>query len=241
VAVFDGVTQKPVQDFFAFERTFLGGARVAAGDVNGDGVVDLVVSAGTGGGPRVAVFDGRDVAAGKADPGRLVGDFFAFEDTLRNGVFVAVGDANGDGQADLIFGAGPGGGPRVRVMNARLTIDFLNTNGLGTLSPAPPTVDAKGILGIFHNMRLAQIAQATLGDFFSGDPSDRRGVTVAAADGDGDGRPDVVAAPAEGLTVIAVVPPPPVPAPQISVHRLTGELLRVITPFDGFNGGLFVG
>ena len=47
--------------------------------------------------------------------GPLVGDFFAFEDGLRNGVFPAVGDVNGDGKADLVVGAGPGGGPRVSV------------------------------------------------------------------------------------------------------------------------------
>jgi hypothetical protein len=46
-------------------------------------------------------------------PAKLVNDFFVFEDTLRNGAYVAVGDVNGDGYADLIAGGGPGGGPRV--------------------------------------------------------------------------------------------------------------------------------
>jgi hypothetical protein len=36
-----------------------------------------------------------------------------FEDTLRNGVFPAAGDLNGDGFADIVVGGGPGGGPRV--------------------------------------------------------------------------------------------------------------------------------
>ncbi|MBN9519979.1 FG-GAP repeat protein [bacterium] len=40
-------------------------------------------------------------------------DFFLFEQQLRNGAFVAVGDVNGDGFGDLIGGGGPGGGPRV--------------------------------------------------------------------------------------------------------------------------------
>src|SRR5207302_1746466 len=48
-----------------------------------------------------------------------ISDFFVFEDTLRNGVYVAIGDVNGDGNGDLIFGAGPGGGPRVLVVSGK--------------------------------------------------------------------------------------------------------------------------
>src|SRR5439155_9313004 len=53
---------------------------------------------------------------------KLVADFFAFESTLRNGVFPAVGDVNGDGCGDLIFGAGPGGGPRVLELDGRAAL-----------------------------------------------------------------------------------------------------------------------
>ncbi len=98
-------------DFFGIDDpAFRGGARVAAGDFNNDGVPDLVVAAGVGGGPRVAVVDGTSLAG---TPRHLVADFFAFESTLRNGVYVAAGDVDGDGRTDLILGAGPGGAPRV--------------------------------------------------------------------------------------------------------------------------------
>ena len=102
--------------FFGIEdANFRGGARAAMGDVNGDGRPDLVVAAGFGGGPRVAVFDGQTLA--NVDRRKLMNDFFAFEDTLRNGLFPSVGDFNGDGSADLVLAAGPGGGPRVRILN----------------------------------------------------------------------------------------------------------------------------
>ena len=60
---------RPLADFFALETTFTGGTRVAGGDVNADGVPDLVVSAGFGGGPRVAVFDGRVGRGRRRRPG----------------------------------------------------------------------------------------------------------------------------------------------------------------------------
>src|SRR5205814_518997 len=96
-------------NFFGIDDpNFRGGCRAALGDVNGDGTPDLAVAAGFLGGPRVALFDGAQLFNG--DPMRIVSDFFAFPGTdavtLRNGVFVAIGDINGDGFADLIFGGG---------------------------------------------------------------------------------------------------------------------------------------
>jgi hypothetical protein len=43
--------------------------------------------------------------------------FFAYDSSFRGGVTVAVGDLNGDGKADIITGAGPGGGPQVKIFN----------------------------------------------------------------------------------------------------------------------------
>ncbi len=49
----------PVTSFFAFnDPTFNGGVYVAGGDVTGDGIGDLLVGAGEGGGPRVQVYAG---------------------------------------------------------------------------------------------------------------------------------------------------------------------------------------
>jgi hypothetical protein len=114
VRVIDGNTGAGIADFFVYESTFRGGVRVATGDVNGDGVPDLITGAGIGGGPRVTVTDGKTLGTSNT---RLA-DFFAFENSLRNGVNVSAGDFNGDGKADLGIGAGPGGGPRVTIFDA---------------------------------------------------------------------------------------------------------------------------
>jgi hypothetical protein len=158
-----------VADFFGIDDPgFRGGVRVALGDVNGDGVPDLVVGAGFGGGPRVAVYDGAGAVAAPSAPPKLLPDFFAFEDTLRNGAYVAAGDLNGDGFADLVFGGGPGGGPRVLAWDGGR---LLRSGG----------------------QDLGELA-----NFFAFDPSLRGGVRVTVGDVNGDGWGDLVVAPGPG-------------------------------------------
>jgi hypothetical protein len=128
----------------------------------------VVVAAGFGGGPRVAVFDGTTVGAGLT-PTRLFQDFFVFEQALRNGAFVSVGDVNGDGRGDLVAGAGPGGGPRVRAFSGA---DLL----LGRGDQSAPLIN-----------------------FFAGDVNNRNGIRVASKDLDNDGQADLVVGEAAGL------------------------------------------
>jgi hypothetical protein len=143
-----------VARFFGIEDpAFRGGAQSAVGDVNADGTPDLVVAAGFLGGPRVAVFDGRAVGAG-GRPSRLVADFFAFEPSVRNGVYVAAGDVDGDGFAELVAGGGPGGGPRLTAFSGRALLgneqvpvaNFFagDTADRGGLRVAARDVDADG-------------------------------------------------------------------------------------------------
>lgn len=111
VKVFSGATGAEIRSFFAFDPAFTGGVRVATGDVNGDGLADLATASGAGANPHVKVFDGLTL-----DPHH---DFMAYDPAFTGGVNVATGDVNGDGIADIITGAGAGGGPHVKVFDGR--------------------------------------------------------------------------------------------------------------------------
>src|SRR3990167_4722600 len=77
-----------IRSFSAYGENFHGGVNVAAGDVNGDGIDEIVSAPSRGGTPQVRVFDGF----GKVifSPG-----FLAYSANFRGGVNVAVGDVNG--------------------------------------------------------------------------------------------------------------------------------------------------
>jgi hypothetical protein len=111
VRVWSGRDGSEIRGWFAFDRRFLGGVFVATGDINGDRFADVVVGAGSTGGPHVTVWDGRT--------GGLIHSFFAYDRTFPGGVRVAAADVDGDGLADIVTGAGPSGGPHVRVFRGR--------------------------------------------------------------------------------------------------------------------------
>lgn len=116
VKVFDGRTGSEVRSFFAYPAGFTGGVRVATGDVNGDGRADIITGTGPGGAPHVKVFDGVSL--------NVTNSFFPFDATFAGGAYVAAGDVNGDGVADIVTGAGPGGGPHVKVFNGSTSAEI---------------------------------------------------------------------------------------------------------------------
>jgi hypothetical protein len=140
-----------VQFFTAFDPAFRGGVSVATGDTNGDGVADIIVGAGAGGGGHVKVFDGRTLA--------VIRDLRPFGGTHSGATYIAAGVIGvEDATPDIIVSSSsrPSGGPHIRVFD-------------GATGWAMYAIDAF--------------------------PGFNGGVRVAAADLDGDGIDDIVSVP----------------------------------------------
>lgn len=196
---FDRNGTKISPEYNGFPPEFNIGARIATGDVDGDGEEEIVVGAGPGGGPMIRVFekdgslkpiqffafhpnnrDGVDVATGDVDGDgqkeiavtqyqnqeawvkvyryddrqTIIGEWLAFPRGAEIGASVAMGDVDYDGKAEVLVGAGTGGGPMIRVFEAD-----------GTRKPI---------------------------QFFAFHPRGRTGVDVATGDIDGDGKAEVI-------------------------------------------------
>jgi len=204
VRVFDGATGAVLADFFAFAQGFTGGVDVAVGDVDGDGVVDLIVAAGPGGGPHVKVFDGKSFAE--------VRSFFAYAANFTGGVNVAAGDVDGDGNADIVTGAGAGGGSHVKAFSGADLSELysffaFNPAFTGGVYVAVGDVNGDGFADIIAGAGAGGTPTVTVfdgkdgsnrGSFLAFDASFAGGVRVGVTDADGDGLADIVAAAGPG-------------------------------------------
>ena len=237
VRIVDGATGAPLASLMAFEPAFAGGVFVAAGDVNGDGFVDVVVGSGEGRPGEVKVFSGRDFS--------LLSNTPIFQAECSCGVRVAAGDVNADGFADLVVGLGPGAsGALVRVLSgangSELRTFFAYDGFLGGVYVAAGDVNGDGYADIVtgagagggpHVKVFDGRTGAVINGFFAFEPSFTGGVRVAAGDVNGDGHAEVITAPGPGR------------APEVHVFDpVTNTRLATVFAYaPTFTGGVFVG
>jgi len=190
VHIYDAAGLNPqtiIKDIMVYSPNFTGGVVTALGDVNHDGVIDLIAGPGPGGGPNIKVISGVDFST-------VLFNFFAFEPTFSGGVTLASGDIDGDLYADILVGAGPGGGPRIKVFSGKnLTVlrDFFafEPTFSGGVTIATGLINSDTQIDILVGAgpgggpRLKVFDGASLGvlmDFFVYDAAFRGGINVAA-------------------------------------------------------------
>lgn len=245
VSIFNGENGALLRSFFAFGMDFAGGLYVASGDLNADGHDDVIVGADAGGGANVAVFDGRSIAKGQ--PILPLFNFFPYGQLFTGGVRVAAGDANGDGRSDIICGAGPGGGPNVTIIsgiNGAIIRSFFPyplefTGGVFVASgPVGSAVRDNVVVGAGAG-GLPQVSvfsidpgnvTSTLLTFLAYEPGFAGGVRVGAVDRNGDGRADILAVAGPGGV-----------AEVETFSAVSGSLIEAFFAYDPqFGGGAYI-
>jgi fibronectin-binding autotransporter adhesin len=225
---FDGASATESASFFAYPVDNSNGVRVAVGDINGDGVTDMITSLGPGAASHVKAFSGTDRSELRS--------FFAY-DGFTGGVFVAAGDVDGDGFADIVTGADSGAGPHVKVFSGA-TGDVLRSFIAYPISVSPGVRVAAGdvngdgfadivtALGETTAPHVKVFDGVTLDELhsFNAFAADYTGgVYVAAGDLTGDGYADIVTGAGTGATHVKV---------------FDGRTLSEVNSFEAFEGQL---
>lgn len=171
-----------MNQFFPYPTAFKGGVNVAAGDIDGDGIDEVITGAGAGGTPHVRIISATGIPRGS---------FFAYPQAFKGGVQVAAGDVDGDGKAEIITGAGPGGSPHVRIFKADGTpigsfFPYVKTfKGGVNVAVQPATVNSPARIvtapgpGGGPHIRTFDVTGNPEASFFAYDQAFRGGVRVA--------------------------------------------------------------
>ncbi|MFH1534760.1 MAG: L,D-transpeptidase family protein, partial [Patescibacteria group bacterium] len=178
------------------------GVNIAAGDLDGDGKDEIIVSTRYGATPHVRVFDGNGIP-------KFTWGFFAYQENFRGGVNIAACDVDGDGEKEIVTGAGPGGGPHARVFDKDGTYAGLDyfpfaSDFRGGISVTCGNVDGGAEEEVIFSVQTSDEAwvkvyktnseQTVLGMFRAFPESFRGGLNIASGDVDRDGLDEIIVA-----------------------------------------------
>jgi hypothetical protein len=142
VKIYDGNGDKLVATITPFGG-FEGTLSVAMGDVNDDGVYDLVAGAGKDHAPEVVAYSGK-AAGGRYAFETELARFDAFDPAARGGVSVAASQIDGSTADNIIVGSGPGVPSEVKVFRSDLPSEPGKAPSLfSSFSPYPD--DSSGV------------------------------------------------------------------------------------------------
>jgi len=229
IRVFDG-NGNVEQQFFAYAETFRGGVNMTTGDVDGDGVPEIVVVPESDAGPQVRVLD---------YDGTVVSQFFAYADTVRGGYHVTTGDVDADGTADVVVTPGPGLGPQVAMFTGtgelidrffafaetfrgglNVSIGDVNSDGANEVVATPES-------GAGPQVRVFDTSGNPISQYWAYAETLRGNFISVVADVNQDGTMDIVTAPGAGM------------GPQVRVFDNNGyPLSQYFTHHTGFRGGI---
>ena len=235
IAIFDALTLTAVD---SFPVLFTGGVRVAGGDLDGDGAIDIVAGSTTQ--AQVKIFSGPLFTETRT--------ILPFGPGFQPGVHLAIGHVTGTAPLDIVTGAGAGNSPNINIFSPTgqqlgNTIAAFQPSFVGGVRVATGDVNGDGfadiIAGTGSNGAAVEVFSGkdhqrllpSLQPPFSSSPSD--GIYVAGGDVDGDGFADIIVGQgADSANLNA----------DIKVFSgKSGDPIRDFTAFQSFVGGVRVG
>jgi len=179
-------------------------ASVAAGDLNNDGVDEIVIGQAAGSDPQVLVLNIK---------GKILKKFLAYDKSFRGGVNVIAADIDNDGQAEIITAPASDGSPNIKIFdeNGKLKKQFFvyDKNLKTGLNIAAGDLDNTGEMKLIVGTGSGQEAQVKvfsfngklLSSFYPYEKKFKGGVKVAVANLDGRknrGASEIIVAPGPG-------------------------------------------
>ena len=180
-------------EFLAYDEEFLGGVRVAMGDVDGDKVDEIVVVPGAGLEAEVRMFE---------QDGTFI-DSFTFFDGEEFGFYVATGDVDGDQVEEIFVSTDMNGSGRIGIFTQagdQVHEWSLNEQAGESIRIAAGDTDGDGIdeaivsfgEGVTPGVQVLGMDGSLKAAFFAYAESYQNGVFVSAGDINNDGRDEIV-------------------------------------------------
>lgn len=218
--------------FFAYDKRFRGGVRVAAYDLDGDNRAEIITAPGLGGGPEIKVF---------SSDGTFIRHFFAYDKAFRGGVNLAVGPFGHAGQPLIATASGYGSG-HVRLFGASGSFAGISFFPFGKITygltlAAVPDGQGRALLAIGpertagSTVKVFDVYETSTptASFRAFGPSFKGGVHLAGGDINADGTGEIVVGAGAGG------------GPHVAIFSLGGTSLSGFMAYPtNFRGGISV-
>ncbi|OGY85581.1 MAG: hypothetical protein A3G01_03795 [Candidatus Kerfeldbacteria bacterium RIFCSPLOWO2_12_FULL_43_9] len=222
---------KLITTWFAYGQDLRMGITTFSGDLDGNGVPEVITIPGEGFSSQVRVFDGTN--------GKILSQFFAYDTAFKKGINLAVYDLDGDGDQEIITVPAKDATADVKIFdrNGTLVMRFnaygstftkgalvaamdLDGDKLGEVVTAP--VDGSGQIRIWS----ASKDDGPVAQFDAYGAGYNKGIaSLVLNDLDGDGKGEIITTPREGSS-------------QVRIFNRSGKVITQFNAYgEGFKGG----
>ncbi|MDD4902482.1 MAG: putative glycoside hydrolase, partial [Patescibacteria group bacterium] len=217
--VFDQAGNQTRSGFFAFDSRYAGGAQIISADIDHNQINETLVNSNG----LITIYRGAQVLK----------SFKPFDSVFKGDISLAIADLNGNGQKQLVIGAGKGGGPQIRIFSTDgrlLSGGFFayDRNFRGGVNVAAIDYNNDGKDEIFTGagvgggpqVRIFNRDGKVLGGFFAYDKNLRSGVSITVGNLGGTNEKRIITGAGPGSQ------------PQVRVWDKFGKLISQFLAYD---------